>query len=288
MEEEAKPDQPLWLSCLGFLPRKKMSRWVGALVHAERPAFFARSLKRFLISKFGIFTEEAEHPVEHYPSFGKFFARKLKAGARDFSAVGLLSPCDGSLEQWGRILDGTLVQCKGKTYTLDTLLGDPKLAKAYEGGMFMTIYLAPYNYHRVHWGYTGSLAWTRFIEGDLWPVNGTSVEHVPELFCHNERYLSELKTREGNMVSVMVGATNVGWMKLAHLPEEVEQVMLSRGGGYTVHENLNIACGDEYGLFNMGSTVILLLDQTMTESFDWSSLERGKVMAGQLLGGVES
>jgi phosphatidylserine decarboxylase len=282
--EEAKTDQPLWLSCLGFLPRKRLSRLVGALVHSERPAFFAKLLRKVLISKFGIVTSEAEHPVSHYPSFGKFFARKLKTGARDFSSSGLLSPCDGSLEQWGKIVDGTLVQCKGKTYTLDTLLADPKLAKTYEGGMFMTIYLAPFNYHRVHWGHAGSLLWTRFIEGDLWPVNATSVEHVPELFCQNERYVSELKTERGNMSSVMVGATNVGWMKLAHLSEETEQIMLSRGGGYAVHEDLSISNGDEFGLFNMGSTVILLLDQAMTQSFDWSSLQQGKVIAGQVLG----
>jgi phosphatidylserine decarboxylase len=282
--EETKPDQPLWLSCLGFLPRKRMSRWVGAVVHAERPAFFAKWLRGFLISKFGIKTSEAEHPVAHYPSFGKFFARKLRVGARDFSTLGFLSPCDGSLEQWGKIVDGTLVQCKGKTYALETLLGDPKLAKAYEGGTFMTIYLAPYNYHRVHWGHEGFLASTRFIEGDLWPVNGTSVEHVPELFCQNERYLSEVKTSKGNIVSVMVGATNVGWMKLAHLSDETEHVMLSRGGGYAVHENLSITSGDEFGLFNMGSTVILLLDSAMTEAFDWTSLKQGQVMAGQILG----
>lgn len=278
---------PWWLSLLGKLPRKLMSRWVGALVHAEKPRAFALWLKHSLVKKFGIDVSEAEFPLDHYPSFGAFFARRLKEGARDFSPEGFLSPCDGRLDQFGEIHSDTLLQCKGREYRLSTLLGDAEVAQRYEGGRFMTIYLAPYNYHRVHWGHGGDLLWTRLISGDLWPVNEASVQYVPELFCQNERYLCEMKSSQGSHLSVMVGATNVGWMVCDHLDEEREQILLKSRGGYVVHDELQKNKGDEYGLFNMGSTVVLVLDPDMAAAYDWSSLERRSVRAGDILGGVK-
>jgi phosphatidylserine decarboxylase len=285
-EESSFP--PLWFRALGWLPRKKLSQLVGKIVHAQEPKFFASFLKYSLTKAFGIKIAEAERPYDDYASFGQFFARRLKEGARDFSQEGFLSPCDGRLDQWGSIEDGTLLQCKGKTYDLGTLLGDRELAKSYEGGRFMTIYLAPFNYHRVHWGLDGELSWTRWIDGDLWPVNKTSVQHVPELFCVNERCLSELNSEHGKMSSVMVGATNVGWMEMAHLDEDVQKIMKKRGG-YVIHggehsPKWSVSKGDEFGLFNMGSTVVLVLDSELSARYDWSRLERKAVVAGEVLG----
>jgi phosphatidylserine decarboxylase len=266
------------------VPRKGLSRLVGKIVHAQKPKFWADFVKKKLIEKFNIDCSEAEHPPEFYPSFGAFFARRLKAGARDYSGQGLLSPCDGSLEQWGQISEGQLIQCKGKTYSLAVLLNDRELARSYEGGFYMTIYLAPYNYHRVHWAVGGNMLTTRFIQGDMWPVNKTSVEHVSELFCLNERYTTDQSCEKGKVNTVMVSATNVGDMELFHINPEQRQVLERTGGGCVVHQDqTKVPAGAEFGIFNMGSTVILLLDRDAAESYDFSPLVSGKICAGQVL-----
>ena len=266
------------------MPRKGLSRLVGKLVHAEHPSLWAKTVKKVLISKFAIDCSEAERPVAEYPSFGKFFARRLKPSARDFTGKGFLCPCDGRIEQWGTITQGRLVQCKGQTYSLGILLNDREMADRYEGGLFMTIYLAPYNYHRVHWALSGQLVFTRFISGDFWPVNKTSVEHVSELFCLNERYLTEQILGCGHATTVMVAATNVGNMEIFHIVPEQRQSLERTGGGYVAHSASTTAqAGDEFGIFHMGSTVVMLLDREATEAFNWASFVLGDVKAGQEL-----
>ena len=269
---------------LSYVPRRGLSRLVGKLVQAERPKLWAAIVKKILISKFNIDGSEAQWPVEHYPSFGAFFARRLKVGARDFSGRGFLCPCDGKIEQWGKIVEGRLIQCKGRSYALATLLNDHDMAARYEGGLFITIYLAPYNYHRVHWASAGKMGTTRFVQGDFWPVNATSVEHVSELFCLNERYISELKLAKGCVSTVMVAATNVGNMELFHITTEQRRRLESAGGGMVDHrDQKEVVAGEEFGIFHMGSTVVMVLDREAAEGYNWDVAPLGVVKAGQVL-----
>lgn len=272
---------PWRLRALEYVPRKWLSRTVGKLVHAESPHWWATFVRDRLISYLNIPTHEAEKPVEEYHSFGAFFARKLKEGVRTISDAKLVSPCDGSLEEEGRIEEGRLYQCKGKTYPLYDLVGDVDLARHYEGGRFMTIYLAPHNYHRVHWPISGQLEETRFISGDFWPVNRMSVEYVEGLFCLNERYLSTIETGEGKLTLVMVGATNVGDMDIAHLSRDQQEMMEGRGAGHLIHKSLRVNKGEEFGIFNMGSTVILLLDSSLSSALNVDHAPHGQLLFGQ-------
>jgi len=272
---------PWRLKALGWLPRKGLSRLTGKIVHAESPRWWATFLRGFLIKVLKVPTHEAEKPVEEYPSFGAFFARKLKDGERPLAEADLVSPCDGTLEQEGVIEDGQLFQCKGKTYHLFDLLGDVELARHYEGGRFMTIYLAPHNYHRVHWPLAGELESTRYISGDLWPVNQMSVQHVERLFCINERYLSTLRHPEGKLTLIMVGATNVGSMDLEHLSNENQALVEARGGAWYEHHGESIEKGSAFGTFNMGSTVILLLDSSLSSALGVDNVPHGELLFGQ-------
>ena len=50
----------------------------------------------------------------------------------------------------GPLMMDVLIQAKGLEYRLADLFEDPKRTEQYDGGVFITIYLAPHNYHRVH------------------------------------------------------------------------------------------------------------------------------------------
>jgi len=106
---------------------------------------------------------EAERPLDEYPTFTEFFTRRLKPGARPIAPGELLpvSPVDGTVGELGDIVDSRLYQAKGKHYTLAELIGGPNAeedARQFAGGAFCTIYLAPYNYHRIHAPLGGGIA----------------------------------------------------------------------------------------------------------------------------------
>lgn len=253
----------------------------------RRPRWFARSLKLILVRSFKIDMSESQLSIDEYPCFGELFARRLKPGARQFDVgAGLLSPSDGALEQWGRISDGKLLQCKGKEYELSVLLGDGSSSQRFKGGWFATIYLAPSDYHRVHWPCSARLCWTRYLRGDRWPVNRFSVKHVDNLFCENERYVAEADLQGGGRIAlVMVAATNVGDMSLDHLSPECRSSMEQGAGGVWVESSpREVKAGDDFGVFKMGSTVILVMDELAMARWDVSMLSCGSIKAGQSLG----
>jgi len=202
--------------------------------------------------------DEAELELASYPSFGDFFARRLRDGARvvDPAPDAIISPCDGVVAAAGVATDGTLVQAKGKSYTLAELLaGD---ATRFVGGDYATIYLSPRDYHRVHTPVTGTLIAYDFIPGALWPVNPKVVARRDGVFARNERVVIELNAGAlGDVCVVMVGAAGVGNISLTHGLSSAE----FRAAGERRRVELGavpVMRGDELGAFRLGSTVVLV------------------------------
>src|SRR5207253_10182546 len=142
-------------SLLRLLPKNPLSRAVGAACRVNAPRPVMRAVIRAFARKYGVDATEAERPIEEYPTFTEFFTRRLKAGARPIAPGELVpvSPVDGTVGEVGEIVEGRLLQAKGKHYTLAELFGGPRAdedARGFAGGSFVTIYLAPYNYHRIH------------------------------------------------------------------------------------------------------------------------------------------
>ena len=158
------------------------------------------------------------------------------------------------------IQKNSLFQAKGLDYSLDDLLAtDLAEAEAYVDGVFATIYLAPYNYHRIHAPLDGELVAARYVPGDLFSVNEATVSRVPGLFRRNERLIMHFDTEHGPAAVIFVGALNVGSISTPWSGEirprthgVVEQIDISK------HPTA-VQKGDLLGWFNMGSTVILLL-----------------------------
>jgi phosphatidylserine decarboxylase len=251
----------LFVGMQHLLPQHLLSGAMHAFARTRvRPVknLAIRSFLRF----YPINLSEAEHPDPgHYESFNAFFTRALKPGARplDPSPAAVVSPVDGMVSQAGPIERDLLLQAKGIRYSVADLLGgDPALAGTFQDGSFATLYLAPFDYHRIHMPLAGSLTQACFVPGDLFSVNTVTAAQVPGLFARNERVVCLFDTAAGPMAVVLVGALFVGSMSLSWLGE------VRAAPGRRIHElgtggtPVTLDKGAELGRFNMGSTVILL------------------------------
>jgi len=212
-------------------------------------------------------TEAADPDPYAYESFNAFFTRALRAGLRPIApGDGLVSPVDGTLSQLGAIESGQLLQAKGHPYSIDALLADPGATKAYTGGRFACLYLAPYNYHRIHMPCDGRLIGTRYVPGALFSVNDSTARTVPGLFARNERVVCEFETPLGRLAVVMVGAMLVGSIETV-FAGEINLPGRRQGPGRVVDGAVGtqFAKGAELGRFNMGSTVIVAIANASLE-----------------------
>ncbi len=203
--------------------------------------------------------DEAAESLAHYPSFGDFFARRLRDGARPIDPAPVIAPCDGVVAAAGSILDGTLVQAKGRTYSVAELLTVPSLAAALGGGQFVTVYLSPRDYHRVHSPVDATLCGYHYVPGARWPVSGPFTRHVDRLLAVNERLVIELATEWGPAAVVMVAAAGVGNVWLSHLGGDTRTWRDSGEPRHVARTPTPVEAGDELGAFLLGSTVVMLL-----------------------------
>jgi phosphatidylserine decarboxylase len=216
---------------------------------------------------------EVELPLRDYPSLNAFFVRRLKPGSRRWPAEpeAVASPVDGVIGAVGRIERGTAVQAKGRRYSVGELLGAPSEAAAFEGGSFVTLYLSPRHYHRVHAPVGGRIARARHVPGALLPVNAPAVAHVPDLFARNERVLCVIDAALGPVAVVAVGAYNVARISTAFDPDwgGPRGWVSNRREGPPRERRydppLAVERGAELMAFHLGSTVILLFPAAAVE-----------------------
>lgn len=267
------------------LPQHALSRLTHRVTRV-RIAWLKNLIIKSFVWLFAVDMEDARtQRLEDYACFNDFFTRDLKPGARPCPADldALACPVDGTVSEAGLIEKGLLLQAKGHRYPLTKLLGDAGEATDFEGGVFVTIYLAPYNYHRIHMPANGSLKGMRYLPGRLFSVNGATVARVPFLFARNERVVCSFESPCGPMAMILVGALNVGSIETVWAgevaPSEQNRPSLYR---YT-QDAVSLARGEEMGRFNMGSTVILIFGAGRVRLDD--SLRPGKtVRVGQSIG----
>lgn len=276
-------------SLLKLIPHRALSGIVGRL--SKKPAGrITRLLMRWYTRRYHVNLEEAlPNDLSKFANFNAFFTRALKPGVRSWpkNTVHCASPVDGYIAQIGSLDRNQLLQAKGQTYTFEKLVGTTSGAKAFDGGSFATLYLAPGNYHRVHAPFSGQLQCVRYIPGRLYPVRPGAADRVPELFARNERIVLHFSTAAGHMILVMVGAFLVGGLETTALgafdpaPYELQEWRFDHG------DEIAYIRGEEIGRFNLGSTVILLFEK---ERVDWlAERETGQsIRLGQTLGILRS
>ena len=224
---------------------------------------------RWFIRRYGVDLSEAMHSDStHYPDFNSFFTRALRPETRpvDDADDALVSPADGTVGHFGRACGDLLIQAKGLEYSLARLLGTPgRECAEFEGGDFVTIYLAPRNYHRVHMPLDGVLRRTVHVPGRLFSVGAETTRRIPNLFARNERVVSMFDSERGPVAIVMVGALFVGgiqqaWESAATRPRRRE-IAVCDYGSRSVAPSFGKA--EEMGRFNMGSTVVALFGPSL-------------------------
>jgi len=242
-----------------MLPTTFLS-WVMFHVAQIRASGFKNALIGTFVKLYRVDLSEAEFEiVKSYPDFSSFFTRALKPDARpvDPDPAVLISPVDGCISALGPVRNGTLIQAKGRLYTVAELLGGSKAAALFAKGSFCTLYLAPHNYHRIHMPASGRLREWGYVPGRLFSVSTRAVRTIPRLFARNERVFAIFETDYGPLAVVMVGALFVGSIETAW-NGRVTPPHNHEAGSYSPMNPVVLMRGREMGRFNMGSTVILL------------------------------
>lgn len=248
-----------------LLPQHLLSRGVWWLTRSRSP-WLSGALIRNFMSGFSPDMSDALQPDPgRYVSFNDFFTRALREDARPLpaSAEAIACPVDGTVSMAGATDKGRVLQAKGRDYSLESLLaGRQPWIRQLDGGRFATLYLAPFNYHRIHMPLAGTLREAWYVPGRLFSVNGTTAAHVPALFARNERVILGFEGEAGCFAVVLVGALFVGSMTTVW-HGDVTPAARRRVTTLVPRTDLQIGAhlprGAELGRFNMGSTVIVLL-----------------------------
>jgi len=249
-----------------LLPHHLLSRGMEWLTRRRWPLFKHLFIRTF-IRLYGVDMSQALHSdPKYYRSFNEFFTRELAPGVRpvDDTLGTVACPVDGTVSQCGDIVADQVFQAKGIDYSLTRLVGGlGHIIEHFRDGRFATIYLSPRDYHRIHMPVAGTLRETIYIPGRLFSVNRRTTHSLPGLFARNERLVTVFDTEFGPMAMILVGALFVSGIetvwdgKITHRHDSPQHRQFDETPAVTLSR------GQEMGRFNMGSTVILLFNDSV-------------------------
>lgn len=268
----------LFLRAYGLLPHRLLGAATRRLMRASRPRWAVRAAVGWWIRRGRI--DVAECVQEPWPTLEAFFLRRLRAGARPL-AEGFVSPADGMVVGTGPIEQGTILQVKGSPLRLGRVLGASAAeVAALAGGRYVTIFLTPDGYHRLHMPCAAEVAEVRWIAGRFFPQNADALRTIPRIYERNERAALRCVRPSGEVFwLVLVGASLIGGIELAGLP----RATWARPGGHAWGRTLQK--GEELGWFTFGSTVVIAAPRDMFNSREGGWPDAGEaVRVGQQLG----
>ena len=265
-------------------PSAALSRAFGVLADRRLPRPIQGQVNRAYAKAMGIDVSESEHPPEAYPSLNAFFTRHLKTGVHKIEKDpgALLSPVDGKMSALGSIGKGDLFQAKGWSYRLDELLDHHPQSERFVDGSYMTLYLSPRDYHRIHAPTGGTVIGMSYSPGRLIPVNRLGLHNIPDLFAKNERLTTFIEMPDSRLIAVVkVGAFCVGRISVSYDGFETNRSKLLKGFRKSYDPQPEIGQGEELGVFNLGSTVVVLIQGQVEMSA--AAKVGGQIRVGQLL-----
>lgn len=239
--------------------QKKLSAFMGWLASGHLPSFLLKPTINFFIKSNNIDLSQYDFDLANVQTFNEFFTRKLKPGHRHFEGL-ISSGADGFVSAFGKMHQNKLIQVKGRYFTLAELIDDNVV---FENGSFTTVYLSPADYHRVHLPFDARITAMKKIAGRLFSVSKDTVERVDKVYVQNERVVFEGEWQHGKFYLVMVGAIVVGRIKLSFT-----DIQLDFNKWQTV--DFQLKQGDELGLFELGSTIILAVETNHLEEIPYS------------------
>jgi phosphatidylserine decarboxylase len=232
---------------------------------------FARSrISRFVVPSFAkiykLNQEEMEKSLHEYPTLHDLFIRTLRKESRkiDTNENSVVSPVDAVIEDVGSINQTSEMVVKGKTYSIQEMLGSQETVNKYLQGTYMILYLSPSHYHRIHSPIEGTIVKQWTLGSKSYPVNKMGLKYGVRTLAKNYRMITEVKTASGHIAIVKVGAMFVN---------SIEKT----------HKGMTLQKGEEMAYFSFGSTVVMLF-QKETFQLDPSIHTPKDIRIGEKLG----
>ena len=248
---------------LFFIPHHLFSRFTYLITRTKHP--FKNFLIKTYINVFKVNMSECiKSSPDDYDTFCDFFTRELKKGVHkiDGKKDSITSSCDGRILEFGKIENNTIIQIKGKTINIDSLLNNESdSAFKYQDGSYVTIYLGPKDYHRVHMPHDGKLTKTMHIPGRLYSVTSHAVKTIKNLYLKNERLVCNFEKDRLAFSVILVGAINVSSIEVIWKGESSPPLPKKTISTDYRKKRINLKKGQELGMFKTGSTVILLFNE---------------------------
>jgi len=233
------------------------------------------SFIRWYSAKYGV-KDEYIVPRHGFKTIDHFFTRKMKDGVHVIDRAGnwAVSPVDARIDQFGEIRDTTLIQAKGIGYSIQHLIPSDTYRK-FLWGSFMTLYLSPGDYHRIHAPVNGTVIGYFNLPGTLFTVQDWMVNRLRDLFVKNERIITYLQSQAGTVGVCKVGALNVGRITLSYCKIQTNRTLRKRREVFfSPEDQVPVSAGDELGVFHLGSTIILLFQKGAITFDDFSPGDR--------------
>jgi phosphatidylserine decarboxylase len=241
----------------------------GKFAKKEFPSLIQKFINASYVKLMGLNMSEFKN-ARYYKSLNDLFTRELIITREiDKSKDVIISPTDSLITQCGQIKEDIALQIKGMEYSVEELLTyycTSNFEKV-KNGSFMNFYLSPKDYHRYHAPCDFNLLKLVHVPGKLYPVNLKYLNKELELFVQNERVILECETNGKIFYMVFVGALNVGQM-VFEFEDRVETNIDAKEMKVYTYENIEITKGECLGYFKMGSTVVMLWEDSMVELED--------------------
>jgi phosphatidylserine decarboxylase len=205
----------------------------------------------------GVNEAEAEKPLWAYPSLNAFFTRGIKPEFRPIPAgtPQYLSPCDGTVQDVGRVAQGKILTLKGIEYTLASLLPHTD-TRPFEGGHYAIIFLSPIDCHRMFSPQDGQLEEAIHVPGYRLLVHPPYQRPEYPVYTLNERMIFRFTTALGPCLVVMIAGWGVGNITVPLAPDFRPRAHAA--ARKTWSPPVPVRRGDWVATFELGSTIVLI------------------------------
>ncbi len=243
--------------------RNAISRVAGYIANISRPKFFVKTIIKLYVKFYKIDLSQFIVPENFFETFNDFFTRKIKDNLRIIQED-IVSPIDGALLDCGKVNKEQKITVKDRTYFLTDLLGTEfKNLKSYA-----VFYLAPGNYHRVHAGFDMNITDIKYLPGTLRPVKIKVIDKRDRVYCRNERIIITGDCKYGKFYFILVGALFVGKIKLSFDSGLSTNIRKGIASEKIFPEKIIIQKGKEVGYFEMGSSVVIVMEDECLNNLD--------------------
>ncbi len=237
----------------------------GKLANTKFPKPLQNCINMAYVKLMGLDMSRFDDP-KSYDTLNLLFTRALKSEP-SFDLLdkkSIISPVDALISDFGKIEQGKAYQIKGMSYTISELLTKQYKDDLFENGDFINFYLSPKDYHRYHMPFHAEILSVTHIPGKLYPVNMLLLRNKVNLFIENERVIVECRANSKKVYLILVGALNVGKMQLLFDPRVQTNAKIHEPTYYS-YDNLVLKRGELFGYFEMGSTIVMLTQQSFMD-----------------------